>query len=166
MSTRSLPTPPPEGTAVLSTEADQATPQTTDIEEAAGPANQPPPPQSQPIQLRTIYREVFPAIANKAIDKDWSGLAMLAELQDLRVRSRSHTFNRTPNVIFRDLQTEHDADASRMLLTAPLVLSYLILDDVYDFKLASPSYLLILKRSDLLLGSHWLASPHHSHTTP
>lgn len=96
MSTRSLPTPPPEGTAVPSTEADQATPQTTDIEEAAAPTNQPPPPQPQPTQLHTIYREVFPAIANKAIDKDWSGLAMLAELQDLRVSPRSHTFNRAP----------------------------------------------------------------------
>jgi len=30
----------------------------------------------------------------------------------------------------QDLRTEHDADASRMLLTAPLVLSYLILDDI------------------------------------
>lgn len=49
-----------------------------------------------------------------------------------------------PNLILRDLQTEHDADASRMLLTAPLVLSYLILDDMYDFKLTTPGHLLIL----------------------
>lgn len=97
MSTRNLPTPPPEGTAVPSTEADQAIPQTTDIEEEAPPPNQPPPPpQPQPTQIHTIYREAFPAIANKAIDKDWAGLTMLAELHDLRVRLRSHTFNRAP----------------------------------------------------------------------
>ena len=96
MSTRNLPTPPPDGTTVPSTEADQAIPQTTDVEEAAAPTNQPPPPQPQPTQIHTIYREAFPAIANKAIDKDWVGLTMFAELQDLRVRLRSHTFNHTP----------------------------------------------------------------------
>ena len=42
-----------------------------------------------------------------------------------------------PNLIPRDPQTEHDGDASRLLLTVPLVLSYLILDDMYDFRARS-----------------------------
>lgn len=131
MSTRNLPTPPPEATAVPPTEADQTAPPTAGTEEAAAPANPPqaPPP---PTQIHTIYREVFPAFANKAIDKDWSGLATLAELHDLRVCPRSHvsTHQTPPNLIPRDPQTEHDADVSRLLLTVPLALSYLILDDV------------------------------------
>lgn len=113
MSTRTLPTPPPEGTGEAPveapTETDHATPPATGPEEAAD-STEPPQTQPQPVQILTIYREVFPAIVNKVIDKDWSGLTMLAELHDLR--------------------TEHDADASRLLLTAPLVLSYLILDDI------------------------------------
>jgi len=76
-------------------ETDYTEPQTTDAEEAATPANQPP-AQSQPTQIHTIYREVFPIFANKALDKDWAGLAMLAELHDLRVCHRSHAFNCSP----------------------------------------------------------------------
>jgi len=112
MSTRNLPTPPPEGPSdtptETSTETDHTTPPTTGVEEAA--STNPSPSQPQPAQMHTVYREVFPAIVNKVIDKDWSGLAALAELHDLR--------------------TERDADVSRLLLTTPLVLSYLILDDV------------------------------------
>lgn len=43
------------------------------------------------------------------------------------------------------LQTEHDADPSRLLLTAPLVLSYLILDDVYAFGTSSFGFPLNLR---------------------
>jgi len=109
MSARNLPTPPPEGPTVTPAETDHATPPTTGAEDAAPPIN-PPPAQPQPKQIHTIYREIFPILANKVIDKDWSGLTGVAELHDLR--------------------TEHDGDASRLLLTVPLVLSYLILDDV------------------------------------
>jgi len=133
MSARNLPTPPPEDPATVPAETDHPVPPATGAEEADAPAN-PPQAQPQPTQIHTIYREVFPIIANKAIDRDWAGLAMLAELHDLRVCSTSHASNRgSPNLIPRDLQTEHDTDVSRLLLTAPLVLSYLILDDVYDF---------------------------------
>ncbi|KAF9652910.1 hypothetical protein BDM02DRAFT_3183252 [Thelephora ganbajun] len=109
MSTRNLPTPPPEGPTVTTTEVEQTALPTAGAEEAPAPTNSPP-AQSQPTQIHTIYREIFPIIADKAIDRDWSGLAVLAELHDLR--------------------TEYDADASRLLLTTPLVLSYLILDDI------------------------------------
>src|SRR5258705_6912647 len=83
MSTRNLPTPPPEGPAEASTgtpaETDQTTPPATGSDEAAA-STHPPPSQPQPTQLHTIHREIFPLIANKVIDRDWSGLAMLAEL--------------------------------------------------------------------------------------
>ena len=95
MSTRSLPTPPPEGPEVLTVppaETDHTAPPNTDAEEAATPENQPP-AQPQPTQIHTIYREVFPIFANKIIDKDWSGLAALAELHDLRVCPGSHAFS-------------------------------------------------------------------------
>jgi len=88
MSTRNLPTPPPEG-PVPPTEAGHTAPPTTGAEEATAPADQPP-AQPQQVQIHTIYREVFPIFANKAIDKDWSGLAMFAELHDLRVRRGIH----------------------------------------------------------------------------
>lgn len=135
MSTRTLPTPPPEGTGEAPVEApaetDHTTPPATGPEEAAA-STESPQTEPQPVQLLTVYREVFPAIVNKVIDKDWSSLTMLAELHDLRVRPEHGTFNReSPNLIHFYLQTEHDADASRLLLTAPLVLSYLILDDMY-----------------------------------
>jgi hypothetical protein len=134
MSTRNLPTPPPEGPAVVPAETGLATPPTTGTEEAAALAD-PPPAQPQPAQIHTIYREVFPIFANKAMDKDWPGLAMLAELHDLRVCPMSHASNPgTPNLVPRDLQTEHEADPSRLLLTVPLVLSYLIMGDMYDFE--------------------------------
>ncbi|KAF9792827.1 COP9 signalosome [Thelephora terrestris] len=115
MSTRNLPTPPPEGPAETPveppTEIDRATPPATGTDEAAATTNSPPAqPEPQPTQIHTVYRDIFTLVANKAIDKDWSGLTMLAELYDLR--------------------TEHEADASRLLLTTPLVLSYLILDDI------------------------------------
>ena len=144
MSTRTLPTPPPEGPGATPTEAAQTAPPTAGTEEAAAPTN-PPPAQPQPTQTYTIYRQAFPLFANKAIDKDWPGLAALAELHDLRVCPRSHASNRRPpNLIPRDLQTEHDDDVSRLLLTAPLVLSYLILDDVYDLNVRNVGHLLNL----------------------
>jgi len=86
MATRTLPTPPPEGPGATPTEASHAAPPTTGTVEAA-PTN-PPPAQSQPTPIFTIYREAFPVFASKAIDKDWSGLAALAELHDLRVCPR------------------------------------------------------------------------------
>ena len=49
----------------------------------------------------------------------------------------------SPNPTIRDVQTEHDADVSRLLLTAPLVLAYLILDDMYDLRTTNARYLLI-----------------------
>lgn len=90
MSTRSLPTPPPEGPVETPVEppaeTDPTTPPATGAEEAAAPTNPPPAqPEPQPTQIHTIYKEIFTLIANKAIDKDWSGLTMLAELYDLRV---------------------------------------------------------------------------------
>lgn len=112
MSARNLPTPPPEGPAETSetqTDKEHTAPPATDAEETTSTTNAPP-VQQQPIQVHTIYREIFPIITNKVIDKDWHGLTKFAELHDLR--------------------TEHDADASRLLLTAPLVLSYLIMDDI------------------------------------
>ena len=131
MSTRTLPTPPPEGPSATPAEATHAAPPKTGTEEAAAPTN--PPAQPQQTQIYTIYREAFPVFASKAIDKDWAGLAVLAELHDLRVCHGSHTSScLPPNLISRDLQTEHDSDVSRLLLTAPLVLSYLILDEMYD----------------------------------
>lgn len=137
MTTRNLPTPPPEGPAETPSETpsetDHTTPPTTGAEEPAALTN-PPQSQPQPTQIHTIYREVFSAIANKAIDREWSGLATLAELHDLRVCSRYHASNHEPpDLTFQYLQTEHEADASRLLLTTPLVLSYLILDDMYGF---------------------------------
>ena len=142
MSTRNLPTPPPEGPAETPTESDHATPPTSGAEEAATPADPPP----QPTQIHTIYREVFPTIVNKVIDKDWPGLAALAEVHDLRVRSRYRAFNReSTDFSPRFLQTEHETDASRLLLTAPLVLSYLILDDVYGFEASSAGFPLNLR---------------------
>lgn len=144
MSTRNLPTPPPEGPAATPTETNHTALPATGVEEAATPAN-PPPPQPQPTQIHTIYREVFPIFANKAMDKDWSELAMAAELHDLRVCLGSHTSNRSsPNPIPRDIQSEHDADVSRLLLTVPLVLSYLIMDDMYDPEATNSRYLLNL----------------------
>jgi hypothetical protein len=144
MSTRSLPTPPPEDPAVPPAETDHTAPPTTDAEEAATPADQPP-VQQQPTQIHTIYREVFPIFANKVLDRDWVGLATLAELHDLRVMSQiSCLQSLSPKLIIRDLQTEHDADVSRLLLTAPLVLSYLILDDMYDLKATNAMHSLIL----------------------
>ena len=144
MSTRTLPTPPPEGPGATQAEATHTAPPTTGTEESAAPAN-PPPVQPQPTQTYTIYRQAFPIFASKAIDKDWSGLAALAELHDLRVCPRSHPSNRRPpNHIPRNLQTEHDDDVSRLLLTAPLVLSYLILDDMYDFNARNAGHFLKL----------------------
>lgn len=143
MSTRSLPTPPPEGPAVPPAETDHTTPPTTDAEETAVPVDQPP-AQPQPAQIHTIYREVFPIFANKAFEKDWHGLVMLAELHDLRVCTKSNVSDRSLLSHYWGLQSEHDADVSRLLLTVPLVLSYLILDDVYDPKATNARYLLIL----------------------
>ena len=101
MSTRTLPTPPPEGPSATPTEPEKMTPPTTGAEEAAAPTNSPP-AQPQPTQIFTIYREVFPVFASKAIDKDWSGLAALAELHDLRVCPRSCApYRRPPNLIPR-----------------------------------------------------------------
>ena len=135
MSTRNLPTPPPEGPAEIPTETATETDLTTTSVEEAVTSTDSPPSQPQPTQIHTIYREVFPVIANKVIDKDWSGLAVLAELHDLRVCFRYQASDRESlNLTSRYLQTEHDADASRLLLTTPLVLSYLILDDMYDFE--------------------------------
>lgn len=145
MSTRNLPTPPPEGPAETPTETDDTTPPTAGTEEATTSTNSPP-PLPQPTQIHTIYREVFPIIANKAIDKDWSDLAALAELHDLRVCSRYIVSNHeSPNLPFFYLQTEHDTDASRLLLTTPLVLSYLILDDMYSLKASSVGFPLNLR---------------------
>jgi len=87
MATRTLPTPPPEGPGATHTGASHAAPPTTGAQEAAPPTN-PPPAQPQQAPIYTIYREAFPVFASKAIDKDWSGLATLAELHDLRVRPR------------------------------------------------------------------------------
>jgi len=144
MSTRTLPTPPPEGPGATPTDATHTAPPTVGAEEATAPAN-PPPAQPQPTQTYTIYRQVFHVFANKAIDKDWPGLAALAELHDLRVCPRSHTSNRRPpNHIPWDPQTEHDDDVSRLLLTVPLVLSYLILDDMYDFNTRNVGHLINL----------------------
>lgn len=149
MSSRNLPTPPPEGPAEIPTETptetDHTTPSTTGAEETPTSTN-PPQPQPQPTQIHTIYREFFPVIANKAIDKDWSGLATLAELHDLRVCSRHPALHcKSPNLTCRFPQTEHDADASRLLLTTPLVLSYLILDDMYGFEAPSAGFPLNLR---------------------
>ena len=144
MSTRNLPPPPPENPTTAPEEADQTAPPTTDAEEAATPEDQPP-AQPQPTQIHTIYREVFPIFANKVLDRDWSGLITLAELHDLRVCLGSHTSNRSsPNPIPRDIQSEHVADVSRLLLTVPLVLSYLIMDDMYDPEATNSRYLLNL----------------------
>lgn len=142
MSTRALPTPPPEGPGATPTEVTHPAPPATGTEEAAPPTN-PPQAQPQPTQTSTIYRDVFPVIASKAMDKDWPGLTALAELHDLRVCPIPHASNcRPPNLIPRDLQTEHDGDVSRLLLTVPLVLSYLILDDMYDFEARNARHLL------------------------
>ena len=51
---------------------------------------------------------------------------------------------RVSYLIPRDPQTEHDDDVSRLLLTVPLVLSYLILDDMYDVKARNVRYSLNL----------------------
>ena len=142
MSARNLPTPPPEGPAETHTETpteaptetDHITPPATGAEEAPASTN-PSPPQPHPTQIHTIYREVFPVIVKKVNEGDWSGLAMLAEIHDLRVCCRFTASNcESPDTTSRYPQTEHDADASRLLLTTPLVLSYLILDDTYDFE--------------------------------
>jgi hypothetical protein len=149
MSTRNLPTPPPEDPnetpTETPTETDHTTPSTPGAEEATT-STSPTQTQPQPTQIHTIYREVFPVIVNKVIDKDWSGLSSLGELHDLRVRSRYYAFNRgTPNLTSRYPQTEHDADASRLLLTTPLVLSYLILDDMYVSEASSAGFPLNLR---------------------
>lgn len=142
MATRNLPTPPPEGPTETPTETDRTTPP-TDTEEAPASTDS---AQQQPAQIHTIYREIFPIIANKVIDKDWPSVTELGEMHDLRVCLRYYAFNsKSLNLTPRRSQTEHDTDVSRLLLTTPLVLSYLILDDMYGFTTMSPGYPLNLQ---------------------
>ncbi|KAL4067790.1 hypothetical protein J3A83DRAFT_4374124 [Scleroderma citrinum] len=102
------PTPPPTSTTELQDQVrDSVTgdigPSSSTLVESAVIAPQPAPSID-------IYQQVFPQICELALRRDLSELAQYAELFDLKGRNaRSHT---------------------RLLVVAPLVLAYLILDDL------------------------------------
>ncbi|KAL4077238.1 hypothetical protein V8B97DRAFT_2004129 [Scleroderma yunnanense] len=120
------PTPPPTSTTELQDQVrDSVTgdigPSSSTLVESAVIAPQPAPSID-------IYQQVFPQICELALRRDLSELAQYAELFDLKVTCISNAFCSGGYDINR--QGRNARSHTRLLVVAPLVLAYLILDDL------------------------------------
>jgi COP9 signalosome complex subunit 8 len=127
------PTPPPSSATEIE-DAARAQAQSALPETPATPATDPEPPvvstsdSDMPVQVN-VYHNMLPALCDLAEEGNFKGLVLKAELADLNVKS---TLSPPFFVVSRDAsQADNDQHPSRLLLTTPLVLSYLILDDLY-----------------------------------
>ncbi|KAH7911416.1 hypothetical protein BJ138DRAFT_1150703 [Hygrophoropsis aurantiaca] len=103
------PTPPPMSATELQDEArDSSITDTPTPLDAPPPASSNDPTQTDPSQ--DIYQQLFPRIVDLVSRGDFVEITRIAES--------------------RDLNTDGDRNYSRLLLIAPLILSYLVLDDL------------------------------------
>ena len=114
------PTPPPTtATELLDEEKDRAP--------SVAPAPPVQSPQEAPQPQQDPYQLVFPTIADLASKGDLHELIHVAEHTEIVVGVLDASF---AIVTWTTLQSENNQQQTRLLVTAPLILAYLILDDL------------------------------------
>ncbi|KAG1891444.1 hypothetical protein F4604DRAFT_1876547 [Suillus subluteus] len=122
------PTPPPMSAtelrdeardSIIASSAESSDPTTSSNTSSSGSAE----PPSQLPAVQDIYQQVFPQLSDLAEQKNFIGITNIAEHHDLNcehfLRYPSYTSRHLDNVFY-----------SRLLLFAPLVLAYMVLDDL------------------------------------
>jgi hypothetical protein len=127
------PTPPlddlPEGDKDLE-QPDPMQAPPDELPQAEQPPPQDPPPQV-PNPENTIYHNIFPTLVSFAADRDYKSLINLAEYHDVNVSLRCKT--QLSSDLISSGQCDNETEDSRFLFVTPLVLTYLILDDLYAY---------------------------------
>ena len=132
------PTPPPSSATEIEDAARTTLPppQAAPATEPVAPAPAPPPPeQTQPTipnqtAPKTAYELLFPSITELARSGSVRDLIQVAERGDLSVCIRSSRGSRH-HPHWLSLQADSDKDQTRLLIVAPLVLAYMIVDEMY-----------------------------------
>lgn len=141
------PTPPPSSATEIQDAARTTAPPPALATEPEAPAPAAPvPEQAQPAVVsqtaqKTSYELLFPSIVDLARLGRAMDLIQVLERADLSVCTYSlHKCQQHPHHLFG--QADHDKDFTRLLVVAPLVLAYLIEDEMYATSHLNPMWLL------------------------
>ncbi|KAJ3797205.1 hypothetical protein GGU11DRAFT_87476 [Lentinula aff. detonsa] len=135
------PTPPPTTDVEIQDEARMNDASALAVEASSDPASQsasnaaPQPPPSPPIQLQDPYQLIFPRIAELSSQKRWIELIDIAEMTEINA--------------------SNDQQLSRLFVIVPLILAYLIQNDLPIAKLVLERLPIDIRMSPLIsnLGS-------------
>jgi COP9 signalosome complex subunit 8 len=122
------PTPPPTSATEFQ---DEERAQEQAQAQPPEPATSSPPQSSEPSQpTQTLYQSILPTLIDLGDRKNFQELVEQAEAADLDVSCAIRVQSPHTDGQHDASQANNDRHQSRLLLTAPLVLAYLILDDL------------------------------------
>ncbi|KAG6833654.1 hypothetical protein H0H87_002850 [Tephrocybe sp. NHM501043] len=121
------PTPPPTTEAEIQDEA-----RLNQAAQGATTTVPPPAPTPTPPAEPDVFQEVFPVILELASQSNFRGLIQAAENATINVRMPTSFFSRLQAALTLQGQSDPDSDRrlTRLLVLGPLIIAYLIVDDL------------------------------------